>query len=1143
MTVSTFDALKEELDRIRRRRRRFFTFRWASLSLIALIVLFTGMGLAEWRFQLSLSVRTLLWCALMTAVGVIAIGLLRAIRNLEREDLQLAHYVEDHFPDLQQRLLTSVECKEKAKPGVSSQLLDMLREDAYAKIQVQDLDRVTPVQTFLPAAVAAGLFLCVFGYTLFYSTGWMAAAYRILWPWPAATNDFGLSTRLVVAPGDIRIRRGDTVTIDATFGGTTEPAMDSGAGKQTFLWIQNRGEDWRRLAMKQGIPSNRYTHILPSIQKPFAYYVETGRDRSRTFQIAVFDPLRVERIDVEYAYPEYTGLKNKVETNGGDITAPEGTRITLRAIFNKPVDRARLLFQSGGAVELISEGTGTAGGFIVRSDDTYHIQAFDRAQLENENPVQYFVQAIADRPPELKLTVPGKDRRVMSIEEVPVAAMASDDYGLTRFSLHYSLAGGGDKEVSFMRKDTVPGNGAPEHGAVEGKALLYLEDLPVKPGDFITYYLSAADNNAHRGSAEVVSDIYFLEVVSTEEEFRKASPRGGMGGGGGGRMSSQQSSAMVENQKQIIAGTWKLLRQQKSKPDAAIDEEIQILAESQQRLLQRTQMSLRRLSERLSFTDESYDKAVTHLKRAATHMEQAVDKLTRKQLQDAITPETAALQNIMKSESESRVTQVVVSRMQQGAAGAGGQDLREREDLRSLFEMEMGRLENRYEMPPQADVRQQQMEEDSVFKKLRELARRQERLNRAQQALSSPLNQMSEEEKRRQLEQLRREQERLARDSDELSKQMSLLARKYGGRKYTDRQRQMDQVTRNMQDAARSLLKQEPDQAEAKGRKAMEQLKAQEDAAQRRSLGQLAETLGKKGEELKARENVIRQGLDRLVREPSKATESQMKNLLAGKETLQRQLADIEKLLREAGVQGKKERPEITEKAVDTLRMLNREGVPSRIEETRKLLQQGLLAASSEKEAAIEKSIGRIGDRLGEFANLSDGTAEQKLEEAAADSRKMREALEALRQQVDALQQKNASSLPGGNSQPSTGSDADAMRQGLNHVRQYARGLVQPWARGENWFVNARSIHRNVTQKEIEDFLNQPDFWKQLLDEVRELEKQLQTRAESSRSGRHLFFARDESIPIPYERLVEEYYRNLANATGGASGGGQGRVP
>ena len=69
---------------------------------------------------------------------------------------------------------------------------------------------------------------------------------------------------------------------------------------------------------------------------------------------------------------------------------------------------------------------------------------------------------------------------------------------------------------------------------VAGNQMIYMEDLGVQPGDFISYYMTLADNNDLSGAQSVVSDIYFLQVVPTDQEFRRASGGGQQGGGGGG---------------------------------------------------------------------------------------------------------------------------------------------------------------------------------------------------------------------------------------------------------------------------------------------------------------------------------------------------------------------------------------------------------------------------------------------------------------------------------------------------------------------------------------------------------------------------------------------------------------------------------
>ena len=153
-------------------------------------------------------------------------------------------------------------------------------------------------------------------------------------------------------------------------------------------------------------------------------------------------------------------------------------------------------------------------------------------------------------------------------------------------------------------------------------------------------------------------------------------------------------------------------------------------------------MSIDRLAERLNFSDDTYDSAVENLSLAIEQMNLAAIELDQEQITSALTPEQSALQYILKAEANINRTQI--SMQQGGGGGGGGGAQQEREDLRELFEMEMGRLENRYETPRSAGGGGQENSEEA--NKLEELARRQEGLTRAQRNLARREEQMALDE-------------------------------------------------------------------------------------------------------------------------------------------------------------------------------------------------------------------------------------------------------------------------------------------------------------------------------------------------------------------------------------------------------------
>jgi hypothetical protein len=70
----------------------------------------------------------------------------------------------------------------------------------------------------------------------------------------------------------------------------------------------------------------------------------------------------------------------------------------------------------------------------------------------------------------------------------------------------------------------------------------YLEELGVEPGDAVSYYARATDNNAVGGAQRATSDIYFLRIRPFNKDFKPAMSMGGGGGGGGGGISDGSQS-------------------------------------------------------------------------------------------------------------------------------------------------------------------------------------------------------------------------------------------------------------------------------------------------------------------------------------------------------------------------------------------------------------------------------------------------------------------------------------------------------------------------------------------------------------------------------------------------------------------------
>jgi hypothetical protein len=137
--------------------------------------------------------------------------------------------------------------------------------------------------------------------------------------------------------------------------------------------------------------------------------------------------------------------------DGGDIAAPAGTEVHVRAIPTVRVPSGRLVLNDGRAVSLTADTAGALrGDFRVASSGLYHVELQPRGGKPVNGSPQYLIEVLDDRPPTVSLDKPGRDTRVTSVDEVFVEAKAEDDFGVNGLDLVYSINGAPEKTVNLL---------------------------------------------------------------------------------------------------------------------------------------------------------------------------------------------------------------------------------------------------------------------------------------------------------------------------------------------------------------------------------------------------------------------------------------------------------------------------------------------------------------------------------------------------------------------------------------------------------------------------------------------------------------------------------------------------------------------
>ena len=533
----------------------------------------------------------------------------------------------------------------------------------------------------------------------------------------------------------------------------------------------------------------------------------------------------------------------------------------MHVFTDRPIADGHLALADGGHIALSATATPTEwfAQLKIVDDNSYRVALVDRNGFSNPGDTEYFIRALADRPPDVRILKPASDRQVTRLEEVDIEAQADDDYGIERLDLVYSVRGGAEKVVPL---DIDRGR-----TTVEGRHTLYLEDLDVYPGDFISYFVRARDRTRGTRPNEARSDIFFLEVKPYEQEFALAQSQGAAAGGGRSSVDD-----LVAAQKDVVVATWKLDRRAESAKGAVSEQDIRSVSRAEAELKTRVEETAsgfrestmrdprRRQPQRGRGTPPPTPglgagqtlPEEDNMTAAVTAMGMAVASLDSLKTAAALPPEMEALSQLLKAQAD-------VKRREVQRAQAGSGTNRSNDDLSTLFDRELQRAqqtnyENRSTAAPREGANQ------SALDSIKDLARRQDELLKRQQALAKERTKLTAGELARELETLTRDQSDLRQRAEELSRQIASNqsagspsapqrdgqsgqpAGQPAGRSGQQGQsgpgqeagsggtggdagRRMKDVSDQMRNAASDLRRRDPAQASARGNRALDELR------------------------------------------------------------------------------------------------------------------------------------------------------------------------------------------------------------------------------------------------------------------------------------------------------------------------------
>ena len=318
--------------------------------------------------------------------------------------------------------------------------------------------------------------------------------------------------------------------------------------------------------MTRSLEDPTFAGRVESVDADLAYRVEFDGRSTETYQRPRLRVPRARRGPTpSSSSPSYTALEPKTVEDIRHVTAVEGTELTLLCRLNKDVAAARLVDEKGQAIALTppdeGDATSTRATFTLADSHRYKVQLVDREGRPNKLPAEIVVNVTRNRPPVVTMTQPAHDVRVSPVEELHAQGPGRRRLrrGPPRPQLHARRARSRGRSSWRRRRRRRP-------RSVAGRAPARLRGAQgrARPARHLLLL-----GRGHRPRRQAAADLgrHVLrrgpplrgDLPPGRAAARAARPRAA---GASRAATPRRPSKLAELQKQIINGTWKLIRRE-----------------------------------------------------------------------------------------------------------------------------------------------------------------------------------------------------------------------------------------------------------------------------------------------------------------------------------------------------------------------------------------------------------------------------------------------------------------------------------------------------------------------------------------------------------------------------------------------------
>jgi hypothetical protein len=503
MRENSYEALIQKLDGFIRKFYKNRMIRGLIYSVALVSVFFLLVTTLEYLGQFDTTGRTLLFWGFILASAFIAgrffIAPLFKILHFGKliSHDQAAVIIGKHFPDVQDKLLNTLQLKEMAlaqpntlldaaisqrlqelKPIPFSSAVDFKENRKYIKYVVPPLAIIVVLLFAAPSILTE-------------STHRLVRHSEVI--------ERIAPYQITLVSNALSVAENENFLLEVDLSGDVVPDK---------LYLLINGQQFKMKKNENG----HLEHLFRNVQKstPFSFYGDGFESRKYTLETLPTPGLLNFNLGLDY--PAYTGLKDEMIENTGDITVPAGTKANWE-FFTRNTEHFEVAFQDSSiSLDPVAKDEYVYSQTLMRNDA--YVVRVKNSFLQGKDAIEYKIRVIPDSYPLIATT---EERDSLTDKHLYFTGEIKDDYGFRKLVFHYFTESSDGSKSGQGEPKAI---NVPLSADQNQQQFFYhwnLLELNLAPGDQLGYYFEIWDNDGVNGSKSTRTQIQTYNAPTLDE--------------------------------------------------------------------------------------------------------------------------------------------------------------------------------------------------------------------------------------------------------------------------------------------------------------------------------------------------------------------------------------------------------------------------------------------------------------------------------------------------------------------------------------------------------------------------------------------------------------------------------------------------